>query len=334
MEPVRFAILGTAKIAHTVGPKIQSAPGSHLVGIASRSAQKAADFAAQYGLEKRYGNYQAALDDPDIDAVYLPLPPSMHSEWTIRAAEAGKHVLCEKPLACHVAEVDQMLAACRQHNVVLLDGVMWYHTARAQKLKQLVDDQQPGTVRQITAAFTFHWDTMPMDNLRMHRDTGGGALLDLGWYCVGAALWLFQDRPVEVFAKANWCNDVDIRMNAFLWFADSRVATIECGFDAVRRRWLEVTGTAATLFCDDFTRPWNAEEPSFRTLNNDGHRTDYVCPDKPQEERMITAFCDLIQQTSVHHPWLTLSRETQLVCDALDRSARESRVVKLETEGT
>jgi len=332
MSRIRFAILGTAKIAHTVGPKIQSCDAAELVGVASRSAQKAADFAAQYGLAKSYDSYQVALDDPDIDAVYIPLPPSMHLEWTSRAAKAGKHVLCEKPLARNATEVEQMQAVCVDHNVVLLDGVMWYHSARAAKLKQLVDDQQLGPVKQITSAFTFHWDTMPMDNLRLHRDMGGGALLDLGWYCVGAALWLYDELPCEVFAKANWCNDVDTRLNGFLWFGDGKVTTIECGFDAVRRRWLEVTGTQATLFCDDFTRPWNADEPSFRTLDNDGQRTDYVCPDDPQEERMVAAFCDLIHASQVQHPWLKLSRDTQHVCDALDQSAREGQVVKLQEE--
>ena len=328
---IRFAILGTAKIARTVGPRIQTTVGCELAGVASRSPDKAAAFAREFSIPKTYDSYQAALDDPDIDAVYIPLPPSMHLEWTIRAAAAGKHILCEKPLAKNADEVDQMIAVCQQHDVVLLDGVMWYHTPRATELKQVVDSGQLGELRQLTSVFTFRWDTMPMDNLRMHHDMGGGSLLDLGWYCVGAALWMFGELPQQVFARANWCNDVDTRMNAFLWFADEKVATIECGFDAVRRRWLEVAGSKQTILCDDFTRPWNADEPSFRTIDNDGQRVNYVIVQKPQEECMIEAFCELIQRHKTDHEWLTLARRTQIVCDALSRSARDGQVIRLSS---
>ncbi|APZ92764.1 Gfo/Idh/MocA family protein [Fuerstiella marisgermanici] len=330
MPDLRFAILGTAKIARTVAPKIQSADGASLVGVASRSAEKAAAFADEFQIPKVFDSYQAALDDPDVDAVYIPLPPSLHLEWTEKAAAAGKHVLCEKPLARNVAEVDQMIAACRRHNVVLLDGVMWYHTPRATAVREVVASGQFGELRQLTSVFTFRWDTMPMDNLRLHRDMGGGALLDLGWYCVGVTLLLFDELPQKVFAKANWCNDVDTRMNAFLWFADDKVATIECGFDTVRRRWFEIAGATGALVCDDFTRPWKPEKPRFWTHDSDGKSTEHVIHHKPQEECMIEAFCELVRTNAVEHPWLTLSRNTQHVCDALDQSARTGTVTEIE----
>lgn len=331
-QPVRFAILGAAKIARTVAPFLHSTPESQLVGIASRNTAKAADFAAEYSIPKTYGSYQDALDDPDIDAVYVPLPPALHLEWTCKAAQAGKHVLCEKPLARNAAEVRQMQAESRRHKVVLLDGVMWYHTQRAARIRDTVRSQQLGDIRQITAAFTFCWDVMPMENLRLHRSLGGGSLLDLGWYCVGAALWLLDRQPTEVFAKAQWNNDVDTRMNAFLWFEDGPVVTVECGFDAVRRRWLEVTGTRQTLFCDDFTRPWNAAESSFRTIDSEGRRQVVASPERPQEESMIAAFCDLIRRSEISHEWLKLSQRTQAVCDALDQSARENRTLSIAPE--
>lgn len=327
--PTRFAILGTAKIARTIAPRIQASSSSELVGIASRSSEKANAFAAEFGIPKTWDSYQAALDDPEIDAVYIPLPPSLHLEWTAKAATAGKHVLCEKPLARNTNEAEQMISICQQHDVVLLDGVMWYHTPRSTAIRELVASGRLGTLRQFHSVFTFCWDTLPMDNLRLHRDLGGGALLDLGWYCVGAALLLFGEVPQQVFAKANFHNDVDTRMNAFLWFAEDKVATVECGFDAVRRRWFELAGSRETLFCDDFTRPWNADKPSFRTLNNDGERQDHVVPHLPQEECMIEAFCGLIQEKQYRHSLLTLSRETQFVCDALDQSARAGRVINL-----
>lgn len=335
MTNIRFAILGTAKIARTVAPKIHSSTGAELLGIASRNEESAQQFAQEFSIPRTYGSYAAALDDPDVDAVYLPLPPSLHREWTEKGAAAGKHVLCEKPLARNVDEADQMIAGCQEHDVVLLDGVMWYHTARAAAIKQIVDSGQLGELRQLTSVFTFRWDTMPMENLRMHRDMGGGSLLDLGWYCVGVTLWLLDEMPQQVYARANWCNDVDVRMNGFLWFGDEdsgqrKVATIESGFDAVRRRWVEVVGAKESLVCDDFTRPWNSDRPRFWTHDGDGDSTEHLIPHKAQEECMIEAFCDLIRSGRTDHPWLRLSRNTQFVCDALDRSARSGNVVDVE----
>lgn len=332
MPDLRFVILGTARIARTVGPKIQSASGAELIGIASRNADSAATFAAELGVPRSYGSYQAALDDPDIDAVYIPLPPSLHLEWTAKAAAAGKHVLCEKPMARSLEETDRMIEVCHRHEVVLLDGVMWYHTPRAMEIRKIVSSGQLGELRQLTSVFTFRWDTMPMQDLRMHRELGGGALLDLGWYCVGAALLLFDATPVRVFARATWCNDVDTRLNGFLWFEDGRVATIECGFDTVRRRWVEVAGAAGAVVCDDFTRPWKPEKPRFWSHDSEGASTEHVIPHKPQEECMIEAFCDLVSEKNVDHPLLKLSRQTQLVCDALEQSARSETEVILTEE--
>ncbi len=329
MTTIRFAILGTAKIARTLAPRIHATAGAELVGIASRTQHSADAFAAQFAIPKTYDSYQAALDDPDIDAVYLPLPPSLHLEWTSKAAAAGKHVLCEKPLARNAAEVQQMANVCAEHHVVLLDGVMWYHTPRNAAIRKLVASGQLGTLRQLNAVFTFCWDEIPMENLRLHRELGGGSLLDLGWYCIGAALMLFEELPHEVFARAQWLNDVDTQLNALLWFPENKVATIECGFQTVRRRWFELAGSKQTLFCDDFTRPWDAQQPSYRTLNNDGERTDYVVQHQPQEECMIEAFCQLIREQAYQHSLLTLAHNTQLVCDAVDKSARDGQPVQL-----
>lgn len=329
MTSIRFAVLGTAKIARTVAPRIQTSSGAELLGIASRDKNSADSFAAEFDIPRSYGSYQEALNDPDIDAVYIPLPPSMHAEWTLRAAEAGKHVLCEKPLARNTDEAEQMIAACEAAKVVLLDGVMWYHTPRAAEIQKVVSGGQLGELRQFTSVFTFCWDTMPMDNLRLHRNMGGGALLDLGWYCVGAALLLFNEMPEQVFASAQWCNDVDTRMNAFLWFSNNGTASIECGFDTVRRRWFEIAGSKRTLQCRDFTRPFEPDSPGFVTVDGDGDVSETVIRHKPQEECMVEAFCDLIHSNIIRHPLLSLSGKTQMVCDALDRSARQQMVVRL-----
>lgn len=329
MTNIRFAILGAAKIARTVGPKIQSADGAEVIGVASRTLSKAEAFAAEFNIPRSYDSYQAALDDPDVDAVYMPLPPSMHLEWTIKAAEAGKHILCEKPLARNAAEAKQMIDVCLDNNVVLLDGVMWYHTPRAAAMKQVVDSGRLGDVRQMTSVFTFRWDTLPMENLRLHRELGGGSLLDLGWYCVGAGIWMLGETPQKVMAQAQWHNDVDVRMNAFLWFSEDRMLTIESAFDTVRRRWFEIAGSRNNLVCDDFTRAWKAEKPRYWVHDNDGLAEEFVVPHKPQEECMVEAFCSLIAGSQTDHQWLGLSLATQQVCDALDESARTGAAVTI-----
>lgn len=329
MSKVRFAILGTAKIARTLAPRFHSADGSELVGIASRRPENAKRFAAEFDIPRAYAGYQEALDDPEIDAVYMPLPPSLHVEWTEKAAAAGKHVLSEKPLARNVQEADRMIEVCRDSGVVLMDGVMWYHTSRCRSIQEVVYGGQLGELRQITSVFTFRWDTLPMDNLRLHRALGGGSLLDLGWYCVGATLMLYRSLPVKVQAFAQWNNDVDVRLNAVMWFSEDRMATMECGFDTVRRRWIEVAGSKAALVCDDFTRPWKADQPRYWIHNSDGEAERHVVPHPPQEECMIDAFCQLIQQNQTTHPGLKLARDTQQVCAALDQSARTGTAIDL-----
>lgn len=329
MKDLTFAILGTARIAQKVAPHIAASDGVSLRAIASRDATKAADFAAKFDIPVSYDSYESALADPEIDAVYIPLPPAMHLEWTAKAAEAGKHVLVEKPLSVSATDAEQMRMVCRKHNVVLLDGVMWYHTARAQRIRDVVQSGNLGQLTQLNAVFTFRWDTMPMDNIRLHREMGGGALLDLGWYCVGSALWLLDEMPTAVQATAKFHNDVDTKMNAVMWFSNDKMASLECSFDTVRRRWLEVAGSKQVLSCEDFTRPWNNDAPEYLLHDDDGPVGRYKVPHPPLEQCMVEAFRDLVRDNNIQHHWIDLSVKTQQVCDALDRSARDNVRVQL-----
>ncbi|HAD60563.1 MAG TPA: oxidoreductase [Planctomycetaceae bacterium] len=329
MTETRIAVLGTARIARTVAPHIHKADGAQLVGIASRDQSRAEAFAQEFNIPRTWGSYEEVIADDNVDAVYIPLPPSMHREWTERAAAAGKHVLCEKPVSANPGDTAAILDCCRANDVVFLDGVMWYHTPRAAEMLQVASSGQLGEIRQVNAVFTFRWDTWPMEDLRMQRSMGGGSLLDLGWYCVGAALMLLDDMPIRVSAWGQYINDVDTRMNAHMWFPGDRMATIECGFDTLRRRWVEVAGTKESLVCDDFTRPWKEDRPRFWIHDSDGVSTEHLCPTKPQEQCMVEEFCRLIRSGETDHPLLQRSLNTQIVCDALDRSARSEQPVEL-----
>lgn len=332
-SPVRIGIMGTARIARTVVPQMLESDLATVVAVASRSLDRAQQFASEFAIPKACGSYDDLLTSDDVDAVYIPLPPSMHCEWTLNAVAAGKHVLCEKPLAINADQAQQMIDAAIRHRVVLLDAVMWYHTARAEAIREIVQTGQLGEVRQITSAFTFPGDSLAADNLRFSSDLGGGSLLDIGWYCVGMSLWLLQKLPEKVFATAQWQNDVDLHMNGILWFRNEQMATFESGFNAVRRRWMEVAGTTAALVCDDFTKPWNLDKPRFWIHDANGTSHQHVVPHPPIERCLVDAFCQLIHQKAVQHDWLQLSLQTQLVCEALLNSARTNATVQLSDVG-
>jgi predicted dehydrogenase len=206
MNPVpphrlRFGVLGTARIGHTsVNPAIQSSRNAELVAVASRDLGMARDFAQVLSIPRHYGGYEALLDDPDIDAVYIPLPNSLHREWTIRAAEKKKHILCEKPLALSVAECLEMQAAADAHGVTLMEAFMYRFHPRIRRLVEMTQARAVGELRGVRSAFTFRL-TRP-ENIRLRPDLGGGALMDVGCYCVDISRRLAGTLPIEVQAWA------------------------------------------------------------------------------------------------------------------------------------
>ena len=326
-SPVRWGILGTARIARKAATAIRLAEGAELTAIASRDARRAADWAAEHGAERSYGNYQALIDDPDIDAVYLPLPPALHGVWTAAAASAGKHVLSEKPLAVDTTMAREMIDVCRRHGVQLMEGTMWWYHPRTPMMQQLLRDGSLGRLRRVTAAFTSQWDSNLQKNLRMDRSLGGGCLRDLGWYCVGAAIWAFDDLPEAVWATGRYVNDVETNLSALLWFSNERVASFDCGFDVGLRKWLEVAGSDASIVCDDFTRPWMPESARFWVHNAAGQVACHQAPTAAQDVLMFEHFGRLIHSKTIEAKWAEGGLRVQHVIDALDRSARSGQPV-------
>ena len=329
-RPVRWGILGTARIAAKVCRAMHAAEGAAVVAVASRDADRARAWAAEHGVGRGYGSYEELLRDDEIDAVYIPLPPALHAEWTIRAAEAGKHVLCEKPLAASLGEAEEMAAACRRAGVQLMDGVMWKHHARTAAMRGHVERGELGRPRRVTSAFTFCWDPFPEDDIRLQPELAGGSLGDLGWYCVGASLWAFGDLPTRVWATARYFNDVDVNLSGHLWFDDDRVASFDCGFDTLLRKWFEIAGSEGSLVCDDFTAPHDAARPRYWAHDAAGAGSEHVVPDAPQEVRMIERFSANVRTGRIEERWPAESLRVQRVCDALAESARRQRPVDLD----
>jgi len=179
-QPIRWGILSTANIATKVARAIHLASNAALIAVASRTEERATTWAKAHNVTAAYSSYDALLADESLDAIYIPLPPSLHAKWTITAAEQGKHVLCEKPIAANADEAVAMADACRQNGVQLMDGVMWVHHERTAAMKQKLTEGILGQLRRVTAAFTFNWDTIPAGNIRAMKKFAGGSLGDLG----------------------------------------------------------------------------------------------------------------------------------------------------------
>ena len=232
---VRWGVLGTANIGRAaVIPAIQSSSNGEVAAVASRDKQKGIEFAARAGIPKSYSSYEALLDDPDIDAVYIPLPNSLHGEWTINAARAGKHILCEKPLALSAVQCLEMDAAARECGVLLMEAFMYRFHPRTEKAIELVRAGALGPLQVIQSSFTFRL-TRP-DNIRWQADLGGGALMDVGSYCVNVSRTLAGQEPVAAQATARWAaSGVDEQLTGGLRFADGLMAQFDCALTMARR---------------------------------------------------------------------------------------------------
>ena len=328
-QNVRWGILSTANIATKVARAINLADGAELTAIASRTEERAKSWASDHGVKIAYGNYAALLEDPEIDAIYNPLPPSMHAEWTIKAAEQGKHVLCEKPLEANTEKSIAMADACQQHNVQLMDGVMWVHHERTARMKQVIDDEILGRLRRVTSAFTSSWDTIPEDNIRVKKELAGGCLGDLGYYCVRCILWAFDDLPTQVFATARYYRGVELNLSGTLWFENERLAVFDCGYDTASRRWFEVAGTQASIVCDDFVIPRTEDSTRFWIHGGQGRNEEHKGGGCIQEVRMIEQFSNIVRTGQLEPRWQTEAIDTMRVCDALRESARLAQVVQI-----
>jgi len=229
MRKIRWGVLGTAGIAKTQTiPGMQEAENCELYAVAGRSMEKAEAFKAEFGFEKAYGSYEELLADPKVEAVYIPLPNELHMAWTIRALEAKKHVLCEKPLAPNAADVQKMFDAAKKNGVMLMEAFAYLHSPYVRALKQEIEKGTIGDVVYLESAFVT--GTYDVSNIRMRRETFGGAMYDLGCYNVSLALWLMGREPTEVQATALYSPlGVDDYSSALLTFEGGARAALECG---------------------------------------------------------------------------------------------------------
>ena len=230
--------------------------------MASRDAARAEAYAAEHGLGRAHGSYEALLADPDVDAVYIPLPNSLHVPWSVRALDAGKHVLCEKPLSRRVADVSDAFDAAESAGRLLMEGFMWRYHPATELVMRLIGEGAIGRLRVVRAAFGFTLDPAA-DNVRWSGELEGGALMDVGCYCV-SALRLLAGEPTRVSAeRIDGGDGVDARMAGVLRFGDGVLGTFDCAFDVPYRAGIEVVGETGTIVSLD---PWHGGSPEVRVL--------------------------------------------------------------------
>lgn len=271
MQPLRFGIISTARIGlERVIPAMQSCDAVSIDAIASRDHERAVEAAKGLGIAKTYGSYEALLADPEIDAVYNPLPNHLHVPVSIQAAEAGKHVLCEKPIALDVDEAKALLDARERTGMVIAEAFMVRHHPQWQKARELVQTGRIGRLRAVQAVFSY----MNRDpgNVRNQADIGGGGIYDIGCYPIVTARYLFADEPVRVLALVERDPDfgTDRLASATLHFPEGQAQFI-CSTQLVPQQRLSILGTEGRIELDIPFTP--LENETSRLLIDDGsHR--------------------------------------------------------------
>jgi D-xylose 1-dehydrogenase (NADP+, D-xylono-1,5-lactone-forming) len=244
-ECLRWGLLCTARINRRLIPAIRAAKRAELLAVASRSQATADAYAAEWGIPRAHGSYEALLSDPDIDIVYVSLPNSLHAEWAVRAAWFGKHVLCEKPLALSVAECDQIIAAAESAGVVVAEAVMYLYHPLLYKVQQLVKAGAVGQVTLVRGSFSFFLDRL--HDVRWRPELGGGSLWDVGSYPLSFIRWT-AGEPEHVFGwQTLSAGGVDATFAGLLRYDNGVLGTFDCGFRQQFRTQAEVAGTEGTL---------------------------------------------------------------------------------------
>ena len=260
---MRIGLLSTAKINAALVGAARSSGMAEVVAVASRDGDRARAHADELGVARAHGSYEALLDDDEVDAVYVSMPNSMHVEWSIRALEAGKHVLCEKPLSRRPHDVERAFDAAEAAGRVLMEGFMWRYTPQASRMVELLPEI--GELRMVRSAFSF--PEREPDNIRLSPELDGGALMDVGCYCI-SGIRLVAGEPLRCAAQqVLGGGGVDVLFTGALSMPGDVLAHFDCGMVTAPRDELEVVGAEKTLFLDD---PWHSRRPVIEVRDADG----------------------------------------------------------------
>ncbi|MGH7951814.1 MAG: Gfo/Idh/MocA family protein [Limisphaerales bacterium] len=355
MNKLRIGFLSTAGIGRRNWKAIFNSGNCVVSAVASRELRKSRDFIGdcqrEFPFEKvpdALGSYEELLCSKNVDAIYIPLPTGLRKEFVIRAAQNGKHVICEKPCAIHSADLEEMISACQKNRVQFMDGVMFMHSPRLAKIREILDDgKSVGEIRRITSGFSFYVDE---NYLRTNIRTDGtlepaGCLGDLGWYCIRFALWTMNWKmPQTITAKIlsqserTGNHSAPTEFSAEFVFDSGISAEFYCSFLAARQQWITVSGQKGYLRLPDFVHPSNSREPAFEVngaeiciqgepvknppslvsdLAEQGHAT-------AQDTIMWRNFANQIFSGKLNDEWLMWALKTQNVLDNCSAAATKA----------
>ena len=292
---LRWGIMGCARISRRgLIPGILGSNTGDLLAIASRQIETARAWAKEFGIPRSHGAYEALLADPDIDAVYIPLPNELHLPWTLAAADAGKHVLCEKPLALNSTEAQAMIDHCRSKNVTLMEAFMWRHQPRVHAIRQKIREGVIGRLRLVRSSFSF---PISGDDWRLDPARGGGALWDVGCYGVNTARLYAGEEPIKIQSLARFGDTgVDLTLTAQLLFPGGVVAQIDCSFEQPFRCSYELVGTKSVIDVPDAYLP--PERPRAR-LHGIELNDEWTFDGRNQYSCMVDAFAESVEAGNI-----------------------------------
>jgi predicted dehydrogenase len=355
MDILRWGILGTADIAKQNWRAIFDSGNSVVTAVASRSIERSDQFVNacqtenQFEIQpKAYGNYHELIDALDIDAIYIPLPTGLRKDWVLRAAKAGKHVLCEKPCGLSMNDVQDMIDTCRQNKVQFMDGVMFMHNPRLERIREVLNDGKSiGKIKRISSMFSFNASAeFQRNNIRLHSELEPtGCLGDLGWYNIRFSLWTMNwqlphtvtGRIISQQSSNTSPSPTPTDFSGELFFDDNVSADFYCSFLTAQQQWSIISGTKGSLQLSDFVHPINIHESTFGV--NDSEVSVKCCDCKSehtesraqaQDTRMIRRFANQILSGKSNEDWPMMSLKTQQVMDACFKSAQQDgKAVKI-----
>ena len=325
-----WGLLSTARINEAVIAPIRKAARSELLAVASRDGSRARSYAAERGIPRAYGSYEELLSDPEINAVYVSLPNSLHAEWAIKALEAGKHVLCEKPMAVRLEELERVERAARSSGRTIFEAFMYLHHPQTQRLREIVEGGEIGALQLVSSNFSFYLPPEKASNIRLRADVSGGSLWDVGVYPVSLSVFLNRGRaPARVWAQTTTGETgVDVSVRGQLQLSASASAHVFVGFRAPSLHTAFVVGERGRIVIGEPWKPAIDGAPSRLTLTPANgkerpisfpRKNPYLCEIEAMEACVLDGAEPLVP--------LSLSREILKTVLALYRSAETGEIV-------
>lgn len=323
---LRWGVLGAARINRRLLPGIKAATNAELIGIASRDQAKAEAAAQQYGAARAYNSYEALLDDPEIEVVYIPLPNTLHTEWAIKVAAAGKHALVEKPLATDPGDIFELEQVAKQAGVLVMEAFMYRFHPQQARLKALIAEGKIGDVKMLRATFAFVLGEGAY-NIRLDEAVGGGATWDVGCYAVNISRFIFGNEPQFAYAEASSRPGatVETSVAAILDFGEGRRAMLDYSLDYDRRSFYEVMGTKGTLSVENMWQ--EPAPPAYIYLRDDNGLHTEELPPMNHFQLEVEAFSRAIIEGQPAPYSLEDARLNTAACVAILQSIKEGRKV-------